>query len=42
MVNVVPRKVPRLKPSGPAAPRGFGLGTSLQIMSHENVDFMGF
>ena len=46
MVNVVPREVPRPKPSGPGAPSGFGLGTSLgttftmipprlfQIMSH--------
>ena len=29
MVNVVPRQVPRIKPTGPAAPRVFGLGTSL-------------
>ena len=29
MVNVVPREGPRPKPSGPAAPRAFGLGTSL-------------
>ena len=26
MVNVVPREVPRPKPSGPAAPRVFALG----------------
>ena len=26
MVNVVPQEVPRPKPKGPQAPRGFGLG----------------